>query len=364
MEATEEDKPPLDGAAILDEAVRFFRRFSVLPSPAYYDICAAWAAGTHVYQAFQDYPRLGFLSDRPQSGKTRGMTMTCLLSAKPKKLTNYSAAVLVRWMNKGRTLALDETDTIFRTDRSAPLMQAALNDGFNFKGVSDKCSGGDDVTEKPIYCPVMFGGLRVLPPATMSRSIPVYMEQRKPEQRIEPYLARLHDPQGEAIGQALGDWAGSVAAELGEAWPDLPDGCEDRTADCWWSLFAIADVAGGDWPDRMRAAYAEVTKGVTAEPEMSPLARLLKDVRAAWPAGDRIGSAELVRRLYALQGAPWATWWPAAVAPREMAAMLRGAGIEPCKIRLPGRAPVQGYYRDDFAKVWDVPEHVPDEFAS
>jgi hypothetical protein len=355
METTEPEKPPVDGAKVLDdgakvldEAVDFIRRFVILPSAAYADVCAVWAAGTHAYQAFQSYPRLGFVSDHPASGKSRAMMINGLLCAKTKTLTNYTAAVLVRWLTKGRTVALDETDTIFRTDRSAPLMQAALNDGFTFKGVADKCSGGDDVTEKSIYCPVMFGGLRRLPPATMSRSLLVYMEQRKPEQKIDSYMARLHDPQGEAIGAALGDWAGSVAAELASAWPDLPDGCEDRTADCWWALFAIADVAGRDWPDRIRAAYAELTKGITAEPEKPPLQRLLEDIGTVWTAGDRIGSAELVKALKSLQGTPWATWWPDAVAPREMAAMLRGAGIEPRKIRIPGRAPVQGYYRADF----------------
>jgi hypothetical protein len=184
------------------------------------------------------------------------------------------------------------------------------------------------------------------------------MEQRKPEQKIEPYLSRLHDPQGESIGQALGDWAGSMAMELGEAWPDLPDGCEDRKADCWWSLFAIADVAGQDWPERIRAAYAELTRGVTAEPEISPLTRLLGDVHAVWDDGDRIGSAELIKRINAIPDSPWSAWWPPAVAPRELAAVLRGAGIEPRKVRLEG-GPVQGYYRSDFERAWSVPASVP-----
>ena len=244
METATGEEIPLDGAKLLDEAVDFIKRFVVLPSGAYADVCAVWCAGSHAYGAFQTYPRLGFVSDHPASGKSRAMTINGLLAAKTKTLTNYTAAVLVRWLGKGRTVALDETDTIFRTDKSAPLMQAALNDGFTFKGVADKCAGADDVAERSIYCPVMFGGLRKLPPAVMSRSLLVYMEKRKPEQKIDSYMARLHDPQGEAIGQALGDWAGSVAMQLAAAWPDLPEGCEDRTADCWWALFAIADVAG------------------------------------------------------------------------------------------------------------------------
>lgn len=366
METTEPLPPKIDGAKTLDEAVAYSQRFTVLPSAAYLDVCAVWDAGTHAYRAFQAYPHLGFVSDQPASGKSRAMGINGLMCAKPKILTNYTSATLTRWLTKGRTVILDETDTVFRSDRSAPAMQAALNDCFTFKGTSDKCSGADDVTEKSIYCPVMFGGLRKLPPATMSRSLLVYMEKRRPEQKIDSYMARLHDPQGEAIGQALGDWAGSVAMELAEAWPDLPDGCEDRTADCWWPLFAIADVAGRDWPERIRAAYAEMTKGVTAEPEESPLTRLLGDVYAVWEYGDKIGSADLIKRLSVLPGAPWATWWPAAVAPRELAAMLRGAGIEPRKIRLPGAAPVQGYERADFERAWaaGVPERVPVRYES
>lgn len=330
----------------------FIKRFCILPSDAYADVCALWDAGTYVFQAFPNYPRLGFLSDKPASGKTRAVTVNGLLACKTKTLTNYTAAVLIRYLGKGRTVALDETDTIFRTERSAPLMQAALNDGFGFKGVADKCSGSEDVSEKTIYCPVMFAGLRELPPATMSRTLKVYLEQRRPEQHIDSYMARLHDPQGEAIGRALGDWAGSVAMELAEAWPDLPEGCEDRAADCWWPLFAIADVAGGNWPERIRAAYAELAKGVPAEPETSPLQGLLSDVYAVWEDGEKIGSADLLTRLYALPQSPYVRKWPEAVAPRELAAALRPAGIEVKKIRLPGRAPVQGYERRDFERAW------------
>jgi Protein of unknown function (DUF3631) len=37
-------------------------------------------------------------------------------------------------------------------------------------------------------------------------------------------------------------------------WPEMPDGIEDRNADVWEALIAIADLAGGDWPERARRA--------------------------------------------------------------------------------------------------------------
>src|SRR6185437_12558158 len=100
----------------LDEAVAYAQRFTVLPSAPYYDVCALWDAGTHAYRAFQAYPHLGFVSDQPASGKSRAMGINGLMCAKPKTLTNYTSATLTRWLTKGRTVILDETDTVFRTD--------------------------------------------------------------------------------------------------------------------------------------------------------------------------------------------------------------------------------------------------------
>ena len=34
----------------------------------------------------------------------------------------------------------------------------------------------------------------------------------------------------------------------------MPAGVEDRDADVWEALLAVADAAGGDWPERARAA--------------------------------------------------------------------------------------------------------------
>ena len=41
---------------------------------------------------------------------------------------------------------------------------------------------------------------------------------------------------------------------VGEAWPALPEGVTDRRAEAWEPLIAIADAAGGTWPERARVA--------------------------------------------------------------------------------------------------------------
>ena len=41
--------------------------------------------------------------------------------------------------------------------------------------------------------------------------------------------------------------------------PKMPDGAFNRLADNWRPLFAIAEVAGGDWPRRCAEAFAKLT---------------------------------------------------------------------------------------------------------
>jgi hypothetical protein len=356
----EREQMPLEtGAELLDQAANFYREFAVLPGSTYADMLAAWAMHTYVFKAWNFTPHLGILSDLPESGKSRVRRLTTLLSDRPKVLEgNYSAPTFVRWMVKksktGGIVAMDETDRIFRTENSAPQFQGPFNSSFAWDGTNDKCSGSDEIIEQPIYCPIVFAGLRFLPRACMTRSILVYMEKRKPEQEISKFDPRIHSSWGVGIGQSMGQWAKMNALELSDAMPDLPDGCEDRKAEKWQPLFAIAQVAGHGWLERIHAAYEEITGGIAAEPVLSPLAQLLLDIRKVW-TGDRMYSTTLIQRLMVLPGAPYATRWPKdnpLVAKQELATLLRPKGIGPKKMRIEGGDPAAGYERTMFDPLW------------
>jgi Protein of unknown function (DUF3631) len=126
---------------------------------------------------------------------------------------------------------------------------------------------------------------------------------------------------------------------------------EDRAAEIWEPLLALGDVAGGHWPESARAACRELALQAASEPQLPPLARLLRDISEAWePGAPRMGSTGLIRRLFALPGAPWAAMWPEAQAAREMAALLRQASIEPAKMRINGAPPVMGYQLADIER--------------
>ena len=68
---------------------------------------------------------------------------------------------------------------------------------------------------------------------------------------------------------------------LTDAEPDMP--VEDRAADVWEPLIAVADQAGGAWPERARGACLTLTgKAEADDAERSVSLRLLADLRTVF----------------------------------------------------------------------------------
>ena len=103
---------------------------------------------------------------------------------------------------------------------------------------------GNNVETEEIqaYAPVAIAGLGWLPDTILSRSVIVGMRRRHAGERVEPYRRRVHERQGYAIRNKLASWARSATVE----WPTLPDEIQDRDADVWEPLIAIAGAVGGE----------------------------------------------------------------------------------------------------------------------
>jgi hypothetical protein len=112
----------------------------------------------------------------------------------------------------------------------------------------------------------------------------------------------------------------------------MPDGIISRARDNWRVLKAIATVAGGEWPGYIDAA-ALAAQARTGE-ETSQLEQLLADIKAVAFVGDdekEIRSADLVERLVALEGRPWAEMGrnDKPLTQNRLARMLKPLGIGP-----------------------------------
>jgi len=349
------------GHQVLDEAAAFVSRFAVFPSDAARDAVVLWAAHTHAVNAFGASPRLAVLSEGPASGKTRVLELTGMLSHDPVQEVDLTGPALVALTDQRQpTVLLDETDTIFGTHggSSHAALRSVLNAGYKQGATVTRRTGGT-YGRMRIYGPVAFGGLGILPGALLTRCVVIRMRPRRPEDLIESYYPRIHAPMGMAIGEAFGSWVTSVTLDLASAWPALPDGVQDRPAEIWEPLLAVADAAGGSWPDRARAACTELVLGNRTEPVLSPGERILADLLDVWrPSEDKLPTAEIITRLFALPGAPWAALWSPDAAPRELSALVSVRGVRPVKIRMKDRT-MQGYRRADFAPLWPQVRALP-----
>jgi hypothetical protein len=143
--------------------------------------------------------------------------------------------------------------------------------------------------------------------------------------------------------------------------PDMPEELDDRGADAWEPLIALADLAGGDWPAMAREA-AVALREEGEEDTVTNGALILGAIQEL--LGDRltISSAEVVEHLNERDDLPFGGWRDGhGTDPRTLARLLKPYRVKPRKVRLPDGSIRQGYHRDDledaFARWLPVPEH-------
>ena len=361
------------GACVLDQVRTFLGRFIAYPTEWAADAHTLWIAHTHAVDAFENTPRIGFISPEPGSGKSRAMEMTEALVPRPVLSVNASTAYIFRKISDEAglpTLLLDEVDAIFsggKSDSSEDL-RGLLNSGYRAGATAGRAAirGKEIVTEEwPSYCAVALAGLNQLPDTLMTRSVVVRMKRRRHNQKVEPYRRRVNGTEADHLNIMLAEWVESVRGELESSWPDLPEGVEDRDADIWEPLIAVGDAAGGHWIETSRvAAVAAITESKSKPASLG--VQLLADVRKVLGDLDRISTTDLLDALHDLDTAPWSSLRGEPIDARFLARTLDKYEISPSKIRI-GVGTVRGYHRHDFADAWerycpDVPDvpHVPD----
>ncbi|MFE4872474.1 DUF3631 domain-containing protein [Streptomyces sp. NPDC056682] len=251
---------PIDGAALLDEVEAFHRRFNVLPSENAYAAVVLWDAHAHLLDCFGITPRLAFLSPTPAVGKTRALGVVSTLTPNPMYVT-ASAARYCRALSNpdGRpTLLLDEADTACgpRADVDGAL-RSLLNIGHRADSVVHQQAADPALSVRTYspYAAVALAGLGSLPESVTSRSVIIRMCQAAPTARLEPFRPSKHTAEGHALRDRLAAWADTVKPGMADARPAMPSAPPTRCAAVWEPLLAVADTAGGDWPQRARAAY-------------------------------------------------------------------------------------------------------------
>ena len=346
-----------EGAVLLEDVRCFLARFVIYPSEHAQIAHVLWIAHAHLMGAWESTPRLAFLSPEPASGKTRSMEVSELLVPDPVAAVNVTPAYLFRKVggeDGPPTILFDEIDTVFGAKaKEHEELRALLNSGHRRGAVAGRCvvRGATVATEEiSSYSAVALAGLGWLPDTILSRSVIVRMRRRAPDEKIEAFRRRVHAPIGEGLRRRLAGWAATILDEATEARPEMPAGVDDRDADIWEPLLAVADIAGGDWPNQAREA-AKALVAVAREVEPSLNIRLLADLRTVFGDEEQMTTKQILAELCALEDAPWNDLKGKPLSDNQLARRLKQYGVKSKVIRV-GTTTPRGYVREDLYDVW------------
>ena len=151
------------------------------------------------------------------------------------------------------------------------------------------------------------------------------------------------------LARGMARWVSDHRTVLMQCEPVVPEILNDRAADNWSPLLAIAETIGENWPEKAREA-ARVLSGEIETDTTSAGVRLLGDIRDLFheKGCDRFSSQQLCDALIELEERPWAQWRHGKpLSPHQLAKLLRVYKIASRTIREAGIT-IKGYYLDLF----------------
>ena len=209
---------------------------------------------------------------------------------------NCSASSLFRAVEAWHpTLVIDEADTFAKMSEE---LRGILDAGHT-KDTAFVLRSEGDANEPRLFstwAPKMVAAIGHMPDTVEDRSIRIPLKRMPKETK----LADAFDPDAlrvtcTPVRRRLARWTGDVE-QLLSARPERVPGIEGRDWNNWKPLLAIAEAAGGRWPDLARAA-AEAMCGDDREAETDYVALIgaVRDVfgekrpcpRSTWPRASR-----------------------------------------------------------------------------
>lgn len=340
----------VDGATLLTEIADTIRRFIVC-TPEVAQATALWAAMTWLMDTVQVAPLAVITAPEKRCGKSQLLFLLGKLVYRPLTASNISAAALFRTIERWRpTMLIDEADAFMRENED---MRGLLNSGHTREGAYVIRVTGDEhePTRFSTWGAKALAGIGKMADTLMDRAILLELRRKLPHESVDR-LRHAAPDLFSTLAEKLCRWVDDHREDVRKARPVLPGQLNDRAQDNWEPLLAIADVAGGPWPDMARAAAVKLA---SIEAEQSIGVELLSDIREIFSARnvDRISTGELIIRLCEDKEKRWSTYNRGMeISARQLANRLTQYGIKSKSVRTPAGTP-KGYKLSCFAEAFE-----------
>src|SRR5215467_2712903 len=297
---------PVDGAVLLSDIERVFARYVFLPTGASVAL-ALWTLHAWTMDAGDISPFIVLVSPTKRCGKTTVMIILSYLTPRAELASNISPSALFRYVEEIRpTLLIDEADSFVKDNEE---LRGILNSGHTKAAAyvirNVEINGEHRPRRFSTWAPKAIATIRELADTLEDRAA-VLTLQRKPRSAKVERLRKRDNAEFAVLRQKAARWAADNFAKLADPDPQIPDALNDRAADNWRPLLAIADLAGGDWPNRAREAACILCGD--GHDAVSANELLAADIRKAFEGKEEIRSADLIAQLVADPERPWAEW--------------------------------------------------------
>jgi putative DNA primase/helicase len=346
---------PVNGAELLDALAKAITSFVVMADDAATAV-ALWSVHTYLLDGFVISPRLAITSPEKRCGKTTLLDVLERLVKRPRNAASLTASVVFRTVEAHQpTLLIDEADTFMAGDDG---LRGVLNAGHRRGGTVLRAVGDDfEPREFAVYCAAAIAVIGDLPETLADRSIPVPLKRRRKDEKVEKFR-HGRTAQLDVLARRIARWAADNAVAIGAARPAMPVGMHDRAEDNWEPLLAIADLAGGHWPEEARQAAR--TFAPTDDGDSSVGSELLADIKVIFAERGNphwLPSEGIVGELGKMEGRRWSEWRNGKPLTQNALARELGkfnTGIEGCYIRPIKRDGKRGYdltvFQDAFGR--------------
>ncbi len=371
-------------AELLTEIEAVIKKHVVLSDEAAAAL-AVWVLHTYTFELRDAVAYVAIESPEKRCGKTTLISVLAAMAHKPLIASNITVGALFRAIDVCRpTLFIDEADTFLsgngamrgiinsgntwrtayvlrlaRSRRSSAdhrhpnvgascgVRSAELGKGPNIEHRSavagDAMADGTGLTKYSCWCPKVIALIGEVPDTIADRSIVVKMSRKLTSEICAP----LTELDAYEIRSKCARFALDAKESMARCDAIRGEGLNDRAADTFDPLYAIARLAGNDWETRLHAAALHLTSAARTE---NTGVELLLDIASIFMqcGREKVFIWELAATLREGRGGLRSlALRNSAIEEHGIARILRSYGIQPRTLRI-GKEVHKGYEADSF----------------
>jgi 5S rRNA maturation endonuclease (ribonuclease M5) len=344
---------PLRGAWVIHLLESFFLDYVILPGGMPF-VLSLWSIGTRIFNLFDCFPYLMVTSPTKRCGNTRSAEVLELLCARSLMSVSVSEAALFRSIaSQQPTVIIDEAEALRnKNSERAQYLLAILHAGFRKGAFVLRCVGKNHEVEKfPVYGPKVVLAIGNLPDTLRDRSILIAMRRRMKDEVVGRFRRRIAAEQATGVVSAVSDWVKEHTEQIAKGYNlQNLDFLQDREAELWEPLFAIASVAVPERLGELKGIALQLSgEKAKFDVDDSVGIKLLANMHEIFEK-DRKLSFPTEQLIFKLKGLPESRWEE--LTPVKLARLLRPFGISPRQLWT-GDGNARGYDFKDCKSAFD-----------